>query len=236
MSSVQLQLFPCTGTRKCAYVMKSTISSMIVKSFPVGPLSCNCAILGDSRSGKAIVVDPGGNATLILETLQSLGLTVVQIIHTHAHLDHFLASGEIAKATGAPLALHPEDKPLWDNLKGQCDMFGIPYRPTPPPDHWLEHEEELDINQFKGKALHTPGHTPGSMSFLFEQQKLLIAGDTLFQGSVGRTDLWGGSFETITRSIKQQIYTLDEDTHVITGHGPSTTIGNEMRYNPFVQA
>lgn len=211
-------------------------ASMIIKTFPVGPLSCNCTILGDPLSKKAIVVDPGGDANIILETLNSLGLIVIRIIHTHAHLDHFLASGEMHKMTGAPLAIHKEDKMLWDNLEGQCSMLGFPYQPVPEPAQWLEHEEEIYLNQFEGKALHTPGHTPGSMSFLFEDQKLLLAGDTLFQGSIGRTDLWGGDFNTITRSIKEHLYTLDEETHVVTGHGPSTIIGNEMRYNPFVQA
>ncbi|MBF0279226.1 MAG: MBL fold metallo-hydrolase [SAR324 cluster bacterium] len=212
-----------------------TNPSLFVKSFPVGPISCNCTILGDPVSKRAIVVDPGGDAGLILETLKKNDFSVIQIIHTHAHLDHFLASGEMKKVTGAPLAVHQADKFLWENLESQCKRFGIPYNPVPAPDHWLEHEEELEINQFRGKAVHTPGHTPGSMSFSFEEQKLLIAGDTLFQGSIGRTDLPGGDFQTIAESIKNQLYTLDEDTHVITGHGPPTTIGNEMRYNPFVQ-
>lgn len=216
--------------------MKDSNTALIVETFPVGPLSCNCTILGDPVTKKAIVVDPGGDAQVILDRLQTLGLTVIRIIHTHAHLDHFLASGEMKKATGAPLGLHPEDKPLWDHLEAQCLRFGVPYSPVPDPDQWLEHEEELDLNEFKGKALHTPGHTRGSMSFFFEESKLLIAGDTLFLGSVGRTDLPGGSFETITRSIKEQLYTLDEATHVITGHGAPTVLGNEMRYNPFVQA
>lgn len=210
-------------------------NSLIVKTFPVGPFSCNCTILGDPLSKTAIVVDPGGEVEKILETLQSLELTVSRILHTHAHADHFLASGALREATGAPLALHPEDKMLWDHLEDQCTMFNIPYVATPDPDQWLEHEEEMYLNQWKGKALHTPGHTPGSTSFLFEQQKLLIAGDTLFQGSVGRTDLWGGDFSTIETSIKERLYTLDDTTHVITGHGPSTTIGNEIRNNPFVQ-
>ena len=215
--------------------MKNT-RPLIVETFPVGPLSCNCTILGEAVTKTAIVVDPGGDAQVILDKLHALDLTVTRIIHTHAHLDHFLASGEMKKATGAPLGLHPADKPLWDNLEKQCLHFGVPYSPVPAPDQWLEHEEELNLNDWKGKALHTPGHTQGSMSFSFEQSKLLIAGDTLFLGSVGRTDLPGGSFEAITRSIKEQLYTLDEETHVITGHGPPTVLGNEMRYNPFVPA
>ena len=211
-------------------------ADIIVETIPVGPLQCNCTILGDLVSRKAIVVDPGGDAEILLERLVELDLQVERIIHTHAHLDHFLASGKMKEATGAKLALHREDLFLWDMLEDQCRMFGIPFEPPPPPDQWLENEEEIDLNVLQGKALHTPGHTPGSMCFLFESQKLLIAGDTLFQGSIGRTDLWGGDFKEIEKSIQEKLYTLDEETSVITGHGESTSIGHEMRANSFVQA
>ena len=211
-------------------------ADIIVETIPVGPLQCNCTILGDLVSRKAIVVDPGGDAEILLERLVELNLQVERIIHTHAHLDHFLASGKMKEATGAKLALHREDLFLWDMLEDQCRMFGIPFEPPPPPDQWLENEEEIDLNDLQGKALHTPGHTPGSMCFLFESQKLLIAGDTLFQGSIGRTDLWGGDFKKIEKSIQEKLYTLDEETSVITGHGESTSIGHEMRTNSFVRA
>ena len=211
-------------------------ADIIVETIPVGPLQCNCTILGDLVSRKAIVVDPGGDSEILLERLVELNLQVERIIHTHAHLDHFLASGKMKEATGAKLALHREDLFLWDMLEDQCRMFGIPFEPPPPPDQWLENEEEIDLNDLQGKALHTPGHTPGSMCFLFESQKLLIAGDTLFQGSIGRTDLWGGDFKKIEKSIQEKLYTLDEETSVITGHGESTSIGNEMRANSFVRA
>jgi len=211
-------------------------ADIIVETIPVGPLQCNCTILGDLVSRKAIVVDPGGDAEILLERLVELNLQVERIIHTHAHLDHFLASGKMKEATGAKLALHREDLFLWDMLEDQCRMFGIPFEPPPPPDQWLENEEDIDLNDLQGKALHTPGHTPGSMCFLFESQKLLIAGDTLFQGSIGRTDLWGGDFKKIEKSIQEKLYTLDEETSVITGHGESTSIGHEMRANSFVQA
>ena len=211
-------------------------ADIIVETIPVGPLQCNCTILGDLESLKAIVVDPGGDAEILLERLVELNLQVERIIHTHAHLDHFLASGKMKEATGAKLALHREDLFLWDMLEDQCRMFGIPFEPPPPPDQWLENEEEIDLNDLQGKALHTPGHTPGSMCFLFESQKLLIAGDTLFQGSIGRTDLWGGDFKKIEKSIQEKLYTLDEETSVITGHGESTSIGREMRANSFVRA
>ena len=211
-------------------------ADIIVETIPVGPLQCNCTILGDLVSRKAIVVDPGGDSEILLERLVELNLQVKRIIHTHAHLDHFLASGKMKEATGAKLALHREDLFLWDMLEDQCRMFGIPFEPAPPPDQWLENEENIDLNNLQGKGLHTPGHTPGSMCFLFESRKLLIAGDTLFQGSIGRTDLWGGDFKKIEKSIQEKLYTLDEETSVIAGHGESTSIGHEMRANSFVRA
>jgi len=209
---------------------------MIVKSFPVPPLGCNCSIIGDPITKRAIVVDPGGAHERILKDVQDLGLTVVSILHTHAHFDHFLASGEMKKATNATLCLHPDDRELWEMLETQCRMFGVPYAPVPLPDYWLHDEEKLIVGGIEGVALHTPGHTPGSMCFHFPGEKLLLGGDTLFQGSIGRTDLWGGDFEAIERSIRERLYTLDEVTRVITGHGPETQIGIERESNQFVRA
>ena len=208
---------------------------MIFRSFPVPPLGCNCSIIGDSLSKKAIVVDPGGDHEGILATLRDLDLTVSIIIHTHAHFDHFLASGEMHKATGAPLCLHRADQPLWENLELQCQLFDVPYIPVPAPNQWLGDGETLSVGNLAAIATHTPGHTPGSMCFHLESEKLLLAGDTLFRGSIGRTDLWGGDAAAIERSIKKRLYTLDEATRVITGHGPETTIGFEIRNNAFVR-
>lgn len=211
-----------------------TQPAFIRKTFPVGPLACNCSIIGDPISKKGYIVDPGGDAERIMAEVKALGLDIIAIIHTHAHLDHFLAAGEIKKATGAPLCLHHADKFLWDALEIQCRMFGVPYVPVPGPDHWLKDDEPFNCGH--GVAMHTPGHTPGSMSFWFPEYKLLLAGDTLFQGSIGRTDLWGGDYSAIERSIRERLYSLDEDAIVITGHGADTTIGDEMRFNPFVRA
>jgi hydroxyacylglutathione hydrolase len=208
---------------------------MIFRSFPVPPLQCNCSIIGDPISKTAIVVDPGGDHEGILATLRELDLTVALIIHTHAHFDHFLASGEMHRATGAPLCLHRADQPLWENLELQCQLFGVPYVPVPPPNQWIDDGEKLCVGNLAATAVHTPGHTPGSMCFHLESAKLLLAGDTLFQGSIGRTDLWGGDGGAIERSIKQRLYVLDEATRVITGHGPETTIGFELRHNSFVR-
>ena len=209
-------------------------SQFVIRTFPVGPLQCNCSVIGDSLSGRALVIDPGGDADQILAIVKELNLTVVAIIHTHAHLDHILAAGEIKKATGAPIFLHESDQFLWDLVDQQCAMFGVPPVKLPDPDHYLKDDQALEC--CGGVAIHTPGHTPGSVSFWFEQYKTLIAGDTLFSGSIGRTDLPGGDFDQIVTSIKERIYSLDDEAVVVTGHGPNTTIGSEKVTNGFVRA
>lgn len=211
------------------------MNRLIRKTFSVPPLGCNCSILGDPITKQAIVVDPGGAHERILQEVQALGLTVVSILHTHAHFDHFLASGEMKKATGAMLCLHQDDRELWNMLEVQCRLFGVSYVPVPPPDYWLQDEEKLILGGIEGKALHTPGHTPGSMSFHFAQEQLVLAGDTLFRGGIGRTDLWSGDFDAIEQSIRERLYTLNEATRVITGHGPETSIGMERESNAFVR-
>ena len=209
-------------------------SQFVIRTFPVGPLQCNCSVIGDSLTGRALVIDPGGDADQILALVKELNLTVVAIIHTHAHLDHILAAGEIKKATGAPIFLHESDQFLWDLVDQQCAMFGVPPVTLPDPDHYIKDDQALEC--CGGVAIHTPGHTPGSVSFWFEQYKTLIAGDTLFSGSIGRTDLPGGDFEQIVTSIKERIYSLDDEAVVVTGHGPNTTIGSEKVTNGFVRA
>ncbi len=169
--------------------MSETGHTLRSETFPVGPLQCNCTLIADSLTGRAIVVDPGGDPERILAQIDALGLDVVSIVHTHAHLDHCLASGQIKERTGATLHLHKDDQFLWDSLEQQCRLFGVPYTPVPAPDLWLADDEALACGC--GVALHTPGRTPGSMSFWFPDAKLLIAGDTLFRRGIGRTDLWG---------------------------------------------
>lgn len=214
-----------------AITLPAQSTNMIVEAFPAGPLQCNCSIIGDKTTKHAVVVDPGGNADHIMARVEFHGLTVVAIIHTHAHLDHILASAEIQKRTGAKMYLHEGDLSLWDQLEDQCAMFGVPYTPTPAPDALLEHEEELNV--CSGKAIHTPGHTKGSMSFYFPDDDLLVAGDTLFQMGVGRTDLPGGDHKEIEVSIVERLFAIDGDARVITGHGPDTSLEFERRANPF---
>ena len=207
--------------------------NFVIRTFPVGPLQCNCSIIGDTLTGKALVVDPGGDADKILRLLKELNLRAVAIIHTHAHLDHILASGVIKEATGAPILLHEGDRFLWDMVEQQCARFGVPTVSLPEPDQSIEDGQALDC--CGGVAIHTPGHTPGSVSFWFDEYKTLIAGDTLFQGSIGRTDLPGGNFDQIKDSISQRLYSLSDDAVVITGHGPSTQIGIEKQTNNFIR-
>ena len=203
------------------------------KSFPVGPLQCNCTIIGNTSTGKGYLIDPGGNAERILETIEAMNVSIEAIYHTHAHFDHFLASAEIKEKTGAPIFLNESDRFLWDTLEMQCSYFNIDFKPTPPPDFNIE--DQQDLIHCAGVCIHTPGHTPGSVSFHFESEKLLIAGDTLFQGSVGRTDLPGGDFNMLKSSIQEKIYSLDESTVVVTGHGPQTSIKREMESNLFIR-
>ncbi len=207
--------------------------SFVRTSFPVGPLQCNCTVLGDTDTGAGYVFDPGGDADRIMTAVTDLGLNIIGIVHTHAHLDHILAAGEIRRQTGAPIWLHRSDQFLWASLEQQCQAFGVPYTPQPDPDHWLEDEQDLSCG---GICIHTPGHTEGSSSFYFEDAGLLLAGDTLFLGSVGRTDFPGGDWHKLQQSIQRRLYTLDEAAVVVTGHGPETSIGREMRQNAFVRA
>ena len=207
--------------------------AIIHKSFPVGPLQCNCTIIGDTETHKGYVIDPGGDQELIMQSIAAMNLSIEGIFHTHAHFDHFLASAEIKEKTGASIHLHDSDRFLWDTLEMQCKYFNIEYKPTPAPDFKIEDGEEMKY--CSGTCIHTPGHTPGSVSFYFEKELLLVSGDTLFQGSVGRTDLPGGDFNQLKESIQKKIYSLDGETIVIPGHGPNTSIGHEIESNLYVR-
>ncbi|MBY0549572.1 MAG: MBL fold metallo-hydrolase [Candidatus Obscuribacterales bacterium] len=208
---------------------------MLLATFPVGPLGCNCSIVGCPETGEAAVIDPGGDADKIVEALTKNGLTVKYLLHTHAHFDHVMGSRAMREKTGAQICLHKEDQWLYDNLAKQCALFGMKADETLPIDKYLDDEEEIQIGKLKTKVIHTPGHTPGSLCFSVEaKESVLFAGDTLFQHSIGRTDLWGGSFDQIIKSIRERLFKLDDSTDVIPGHGPNTTIWSERRENPFV--
>lgn len=208
---------------------------MLLSTFPVGPLQCNCSIIVCPETKEAAVIDPGGDPQDIIDRCEREGYTIKYLLHTHAHFDHIAGARAVKEKTGAKICLHKEDEWLYNNLNKQGMMFGFQFDAPVPIDHYLQDEEEIKVGNVKAKVIFTPGHTPGSSCFsMQEKDSVLFAGDTLFHGSIGRTDLWGGSFEQIIKSIKGRLFELDDSTEVIAGHGPNTSIWNERRENPFV--
>jgi hydroxyacylglutathione hydrolase len=208
---------------------------MIVESFPVGPLRCNCTILGDEVTHEAIVVDPGDNIPEILSRLEKQGLTLRQIVITHAHIDHVGGAAQLKKVTGAPVFLNQKDLQLLNMMEIQAGWLGIPTPQVAAPDASAEDGMAIGLPSLPGEVLHTPGHTPGSICLLFPEHHLLLAGDTLFAGSIGRTDLPGGDSRQILRSLRDRLLVLPDTTRVVPGHGEETTIGEERQSNPFLQ-
>jgi hydroxyacylglutathione hydrolase len=213
--------------------------ALLRTSFPVGALGCNCSIVAGPETSEALVVDPGDEAPRILAELQRRGWKAVQVVHTHAHFDHVMGTGEVSQATGAETSLHKGDRWLYDHVPDQLRLFGMGDRPLTmaPPTRELVGNEVLTFGKQEARVLHTPGHTPGSICLFLEtagETPLLFAGDTLFAGSIGRTDLPGGSFDEIVASIQGPLFSLPEQTLVIPGHGPQTTVGLERLDNPFV--
>lgn len=210
---------------------------MIIESFPVGLLQCNCTVLGDPVSKQAIVVDPGDEVDEVLAVLRRHGLACRAILNTHTHIDHVGANQALRDATGAKVMFHESDLPLYDNLRMQAEWMGgmIVAPPRAPVDEHVHQGDVVKAGSLAALVLHTPGHTPGSICLhLAGAKPLLLAGDTLFAGSVGRTDLWGGDYDQEIASIRERLLALDDATRVICGHGPETTIGNERRRNPFL--
>jgi hydroxyacylglutathione hydrolase len=208
---------------------------MILESFPVGPLHCNCTILGDEVTHEAVVVDPGDNIPEILSRLQKHGLTLRQIVITHAHIDHVGGAALLKRATGAPVFLNQQDLGLLGAMEIQAGWLGVPTPEVASPDASADDGLTVGLATLPAEVIHTPGHTPGSICLLLPQQHLLIAGDTLFAGSIGRTDLPGGDGRKILRSLRDRLMVLPDTTRVLPGHGPDTTIGEEKQSNPFLQ-
>lgn len=208
---------------------------MIHEIFPVGPLQCNCSVIGDENTHEALVIDPGDDVETILEILQKHGLRLTQIVVTHAHIDHIGGAVKLKNLTGAPLLLNENDDALLKLLDVQASWLGMKDPGVVSIDAPLREGDTLRIGEIDASVIHTPGHTQGSICLFLGTQNTLIAGDTLFQGSIGRTDLPGGSFEQIIRSIHQKLLVLPDETIVVPGHGPSTTIEEERERNPFLQ-
>jgi len=207
---------------------------MIHEILPVGPLACNCSVIGDETTRQAMVIDPGDEVDEIMAIVRRHGLTVKQIIVTHGHIDHVGGAMKLKRVTGAPVLLNQNDYDLLKTADQVATWLGM----TPPGkidvDQDLSSGDVVSVGGLKAEVMHTPGHTEGSVCLHFAQQQKLIAGDTLFAGSIGRTDLPGGNFKKIMQSLKGPVMSLPEETVVVPGHGPLTTIGEERETNPFI--
>jgi hydroxyacylglutathione hydrolase len=208
---------------------------MIHEILPVGPLQCNCSIVGDEVSREAMVIDPGDDIADILALIQKHNLTVKQIVITHAHIDHVGGAMKLREATGAPILLNQNDHGLLKMLDVQAAWIGVETPGKVEIDQNVNDLQTVQAGSLIANVMHTPGHTEGSICLYFPAQKKLIAGDTLFAGSIGRTDLPGGSFDKIMRSLQEKVMALPDETVVVPGHGQLTTIGNEREMNPFLK-
>jgi glyoxylase-like metal-dependent hydrolase (beta-lactamase superfamily II) len=206
---------------------------LIVKQLPVGPVQTNCYVVGCEETGEGVIIDPGDEAGRILAEVKAAGLTIKYVLNTHAHFDHILANAPVVEATGAPLAIHPLDLPLLRE-KGGAALFGIDAPASPEPDIELAEGQTLSFGNYTFQVLFTPGHTPGHVSFYEANAGVIFDGDVLFAGSIGRTDLPGGDYETLMHSIQEKLMILPDETIVYSGHSEPTTIGVERVSNPFL--
>lgn len=206
---------------------------MIIKKLEVGPIMANCFIVGCEDTKEAAVIDPGDDVDKILMALAKSELKVKYLINTHGHFDHVGGNRQMKESTGATLAIHPGDEPMLEELSRSAAMFGLSAENSPAPDLLLNDGDSVTFGNITFDVIHTPGHSKGGICL--HTKGHVFVGDTLFSGSIGRTDLPGGDYETLISSIKNKLLTLADDTVVYTGHGPETSIGNERRMNPFLR-
>ena len=207
---------------------------MLLNTVVVTEFMTNCYIVGDDSTREAVVIDPGGEAEKILKEVEKMGVTVTAVVNTHAHVDHIGALKDVKDALGVSVMLHPGELPVLKSASRMARLFGVTIDDPPEPDRLLKEGDEIAVGGMSLKVLETPGHSPGGISLVTSDGKVCFAGDSLFAGSIGRTDLPGGDYNTLIQSIKSKLIPLGDDVKVFTGHGPATTIGTERRYNPFL--
>ena len=208
---------------------------MILEMLTVGPFQENCYILGDEESGGGAIIDPGDEAARVALAVEETGLEIGSIIVTHAHIDHVGAIAALVDEYSCPVLMHAEAEPMLKELPTQAMMMGLRFGKVPAVDRYIEDGEILEVGDLRLRSLYTPGHAPGHLALYIEDRGLVLSGDALFAGSVGRVDLPGGSMEVLMQSIEERLLTLPDETLVYSGHGPRTTIGNERTSNPFLQ-
>lgn len=208
---------------------------MILETITVGPFQENCYVVGDEQTGVGVLVDPGDEAMRIALLVERTGLEIEKILLTHTHIDHVGAVTALVKEYSCPVYLHREAEPMLAGLPSQAIMMGMRFGEVPDVDGYIEDGEAISVGDLELRALYTPGHAPGHLAFHAPDEGLVIAGDALFAGSVGRVDLPGGDMRTLLESIEGKLLTLPDETRVLPGHGPETTIGQERAFNPFLQ-
>lgn len=206
---------------------------MLIETITVGPFAMNCYVLACEETREGVVIDPGDEISRITGAIDASAVRIRYILLTHAHLDHIGAVEAMKHHCNVGICLHPDDLPLYESLPEHGRMFGLRYSAPPPVDHYLQEGEEIHFGKVRLTVCHTPGHSPGGVSFCTDG--VVMVGDVLFAGSIGRTDLPGGSYPVLLQSIRSRLLTLDDETMVYPGHGPATTIGEERRSNPFLQ-
>jgi hydroxyacylglutathione hydrolase len=208
------------------------MKDILLRKLVVGELATNCYVVGCAKTGDGMIIDPGGDADAILYAVEDMKLNIQTILNTHGHIDHILANTEVKRATGAELVIHEYDAPMLVDPASNLSSFAASSVVSPPADRFLAEGDKVKVGSIYFEVLHTPGHTAGGISLVWDA--LVFSGDTLFAGSIGRTDFPGGSLELLLHSIRTKLLSLPGETTVLPGHGPNTTIADERKWNPFL--